>query len=275
MKTISPLLPNVIACLLVVTQFATLATAQGNNAIKAGTLLELTSPETDNSVQSAFSHEFDAMDRERSERINRIRRLLDEIKRKASQAARTTSKTGNQPTTGSSHQEPKSIEQRVRRLTKPEAQTPATNPPSAPKSVPESPPENALRTETRLVANTSPKPFTKTVDRLALANNLFVQGQVDVAGPIYEQLVQLPQSPADTIWIQYQLASCYRMQGRPADAKKLYRLVASSKEEEYWSSRALWWLDYLSKTERFLGRQTKLQSQMDAMRKEVNEFQNK
>ena len=65
------------------------------------------------------------------------------------------------------------------------------------------------------------------------------------------------------------------MLGRPKQAAKLYRIVASAEDEEYWKSRALWWLDYLTRAEQMKKRQTQLESQMNALRKEVDEFKAK
>lgn len=122
---------------------------------------------------------------------------------------------------------------------------------------------------------TIPINLTATVDQLALANNLFAQGKTDAALSIYETLVQEPQTASDLVWIQYQLAACYRLTGRSKEARKLYRIVASAKNEDYWTGQAHWWLDYLQRNQALQERQQALQARLDSLRKETDELRKK
>ena len=215
--------------------------------------------------RDALLQEFEEIDIEHAMRVRRIQDLLDQLKQKARESKNAKNARPAQPVSPVPEPVPEPTPE-------PETKSLITSSaaPSDSNVVPDS--EQPIpQTMTRSVS--IPRPMTATVDRLGLANNLFVQGAVDDAGSIYEDLLQVPQEPADLIWIQYQLASCYRMQGRLKDAKKLYRHVASLKEDKYWQSRALWWLEYLARSERILSRQAELQKQIDVLRKEVDEFQ--
>ena len=117
--------------------------------------------------------------------------------------------------------------------------------------------------------NLQPIPLTSTVDSLALANNLFAQGKIDFAAPIYEKLVHLPQAPSELNWIRYQLAACYRRQNKAKEAKKLYRVVASSRDD-YWAKRAHWWLDYLGTTETLSDRKLSFENEFKLLAEEID-----
>jgi tetratricopeptide (TPR) repeat protein len=119
----------------------------------------------------------------------------------------------------------------------------------------------------------APVLVTSTVDSLSLANNLFAQGKIDEARPIYEQLLELSSKPTDRIWIQYQLASCYRIQGDIKRATKLYRLLAGTKDGDYWRERALWWLDYLRRSQRLNEQRQQLETKLESLRKATHGVQ--
>lgn len=108
------------------------------------------------------------------------------------------------------------------------------------------------------------------IDSMSFANNLFAQGKIEVARPVYEKLLTQPQEPEDLIWIQYQLASCYRLEKRIKDATKFYRIVAGEKNISYWPSRAQWWLDYIGRSEALLLRQQEIQQRVKALTEQVN-----
>lgn len=127
------------------------------------------------------------------------------------------------------------------------------------------PPPNAALPKTA-----PPLPVTSTVDRLALANNLFAQGKIESAHPIYEELLAQPHDPSTFAWIQYQLACCYRNQGKIKEATKLYRIVGSSKDDSYWAGRAQWWLTHLAKTQKIKERQEQVEKQLAQLRKVIN-----
>lgn len=176
--------------------------------------------------------------------------------------------------------------ERLKELAKAEKETPQPQPPEDPLkeehpptpqseeptpdvTLPSKPAADASATPDSQVI--IPRQITSTVDRLALANNQFAQGKIDVAAAIYEKLKGVPQKPSDLVWIEYQLASCYRIQGKVKEATKLYRYVASSKDE-YWASRAHWWLDYLTRSDAIFQRQEALASRFAALQSELDEL---
>ena len=109
------------------------------------------------------------------------------------------------------------------------------------------------------------------VDRLSLANNLFAAGQIDLALPIYAELLTLEPAPNDRVWIEYQLANCYRRSGDIKRAEKLYRVVAGSTASLYWAERARWWMSNLAKVQGFLNRQAQLADALDQIQKRFDE----
>lgn len=241
-----------------------------------GTPLQARAPDSAREASNLMD-EFEQMDRAHTKHIRRIRDLLDTLQQKierARESPKTEAPRQPLPAERDNRHVPLVVDDAVEPVA-PEQET--VTPPPARLAPPNGTAAPSLQNvNTRLISNQGPRPLvTGTVDRLALANNLFVQGTVDVASSIYEELMQQPQQAADLVWIEYQLASCYRMQGRLKDAKKLYYRVASSKEENYWASRAGWWLEYLDRSQRIYERQAELKAQMETLRKEVDEFQTK
>jgi hypothetical protein len=84
------------------------------------------------------------------------------------------------------------------------------------------------------------------VDRLALADSLFAGGQVDLALQAYEEVDSSTLSGEDGLWIQYQLASCYRRLLDYPEAEKRYRHVAARPDGGMYATQARWWLDAMT-----------------------------
>ena len=114
-----------------------------------------------------------------------------------------------------------------------------------------------------------PLALSATVDSLALANNLYAQGRIEEAKPIFVKLAAQTRSASELAWIQYQLACCHRLDGEMQEAIRLYRIVSGSREERYWASRAQWWLKYLSRSEQLEQRRTKLKESLSGLTEEI------
>ena len=113
---------------------------------------------------------------------------------------------------------------------------------------------------------------SRPIDSLAFANNMFAQGKIATARPVYEKLLESPQTAEDMIWIQYQLASCYRLEKDIKKATRYYRVVAADTTTEYWPSRARWWLDYISKSQNMYQRSTELENRFKKLQEQISEL---
>lgn len=113
---------------------------------------------------------------------------------------------------------------------------------------------------------------SQPIDSLAFANNMFAQGKIATARPVYEKLLESPQTAEDMIWIQYQLASCYRLEKDIKKATRYYRIVAADTTTEYWPSRARWWLDYISKSQNMYQRSTELENRFKKLQEQISEL---
>lgn len=135
--------------------------------------------------------------------------------------------------------------------------------------------DNADEPVTKQTAVEMPAEFLVTsepIDSLAFANNMFAQGKTAIAKPVYEKLLKLPQTPDDMIWIQYQLASCYRLENQIKEATRYYRIVAADKTTEYWPSRARWWMDYISRSQNMYQRRAELEDRFKKLQEQVREL---
>ncbi len=75
------------------------------------------------------------------------------------------------------------------------------------------------------------EPLTdETVDREALADNLFGAGEFGLALQVYDKLLRDPPDRSDPVWFKYQIASCYRNLDEFSQAEKFYRMVAGEKD---------------------------------------------
>ncbi len=88
-------------------------------------------------------------------------------------------------------------------------------------------------------------------DRLALANNLFQTGQYELALQIYQGLRQQLSTSTDQLWVDYQIATCWRRLDRTDEAQKQLREIANRKSNDPNTTpiiaMAQWWLDVLEK----------------------------
>lgn len=91
----------------------------------------------------------------------------------------------------------------------------------------------------------SPAPTVLTdsaVDRLALADNLFASGQIDVALKLYLELSNEADEAAARSWVHFQIAACSRRLGQYDQARKHYRIVAGQPADGFYARLARWWL---------------------------------
>jgi hypothetical protein len=100
---------------------------------------------------------------------------------------------------------------------------------------------------------------TSTVDRMALADNLFSSGKFQLAGRIYSKLLHEQLSNEERAWAEYQLATCYRAIGDIPNARKHFLTVAGTKGVDTYATMATWWLSHLGQQERFQQRARAIQ----------------
>jgi len=80
-------------------------------------------------------------------------------------------------------------------------------------------------------------------DRLALANNLFGAGDIELALELYDGLQKQVLGNAEKRWVRYQIATCHRRLGSMATAEQIYRELTSETGDDLISAHARWWLD--------------------------------
>lgn len=88
-----------------------------------------------------------------------------------------------------------------------------------------------------------------SIDRIALADSLFGNGQSDLALQAYGSIDLLKQPVADRYWIEYQIANCHRRLGNLAEAQQRYRRLAGLVDAGWCAAHARWWLDALNTRE--------------------------
>ena len=98
------------------------------------------------------------------------------------------------------------------------------------------------------IASTAPgvilnPPLTEApIDRMALADQLFASGDYSTALDVYREINVEQLEVAEGIWIQHQIASCFRRLGNSVEADKYYRDIAGNKTDEVLAQNAMWWL---------------------------------
>jgi hypothetical protein len=112
----------------------------------------------------------------------------------------------------------------------------------------------------------------KPVDRIALANNLFASGELALAQKIYESIDLNEVSESQKVWIQYQMAGCFRRLDSSQEAQSLYRTVAASKAAPHWAKRARWWLNTMSSSARIKERQVKMVNTLVQLKEATDEL---
>lgn len=207
-------------------------------------------------------------------RIRRINRLITRLKKLSNEREKVSSQPQPLPV-------PVDSTAPAVTTTPPQAtiqQTPPPKPPTPTQSTPlpepvapaETPPMMIVK-EPATATETAPVSITSTVDKLALANNLFAQGKSSTAKAIYEKLASTPQDPSDAVWIRYQLACCYRIDGQIKEAIKLYRNVGGNKVDSYWASRAQWWLDFIGRSQQLDEKRNSLEKQLEKLKKAIDD----
>ncbi len=101
------------------------------------------------------------------------------------------------------------------------------------------------------------------VDPLALANNLYGSGEYRLALDIYRKMDRKPLDQDSRLWIDYQIANCYRKLGKLPDAMKYYRIVTARSKESYWANDARWWLTVLDRVRRMRDRSSAIKQSLD------------
>lgn len=90
-------------------------------------------------------------------------------------------------------------------------------------------------------------------DQIALADNLFYTGEIDLALNIYQKALQAtPESSENHTWIRFQIAACYRRMEKFDDASKILRKIAEGSDSDPIVVNARWWLDTIERKRKLL-----------------------
>lgn len=84
------------------------------------------------------------------------------------------------------------------------------------------------------------------IDRVSLANNLYVVGEFGLALRMYESIDGASLSADDENWVRLQIAGCLRKLGRRAEAQQKYRQLAAKPEAGQINELARWWLQQMN-----------------------------
>lgn len=84
------------------------------------------------------------------------------------------------------------------------------------------------------------------IDRLGLADNLYLTGELVLALEMYEQIESSAESPDEIFWVRYQAACCLRRLGRTDEAQAGYRRIAEAPEAGWLHELSIWWLDRIN-----------------------------
>lgn len=84
------------------------------------------------------------------------------------------------------------------------------------------------------------------IDRLGLADNLYLTGELVLALEMYEQIEASAESPDEIFWVRYQAACCLRRLGRTDEAQAGYRRIAEAPEAGWLHELSIWWLDRIN-----------------------------
>lgn len=84
------------------------------------------------------------------------------------------------------------------------------------------------------------------IDRVSLANNLYVVGEFGLALRMYESIDGTSLSADDENWVRLQIAGCLRKLGRRAEAQQKYRQLAAKPEAGQINELARWWLQQMN-----------------------------
>jgi hypothetical protein len=84
------------------------------------------------------------------------------------------------------------------------------------------------------------------IDRLGLADNLYLTGELVLALEMYEQIEASAESPDEIFWVRYQAACCLRRLGSTDEAQAGYRRIAEAPEAGWLHELSIWWLDRIN-----------------------------
>ncbi len=175
------------------------------------------------------------------------------------------------------HEQVEALETLLNR--KPEVEQAATEKPANTDTAAESKTQSSLppvtsdgQPESPSQTQSIPKAITdEPVDRVALANNLFGAGEIQLALEIYQELEQSNLQKDDQLWVQYQIANCLRRLGDTGKAEGNYRLIAGSAKAGFLADYARWWLDAIEKRRDLKKRLQQLQQSLEVLGKQSNE----
>ena len=152
---------------------------------------------------------------------------------------------------------------------------PAAKPPIVTPATPPESPNNAAPESLEAILGDMDVITEKSVDPMGLANNLFAIGELNLALKMYEEILgsdDLELQPGNRVWVQYQVAGCYRRLGNSQKAETVYRAVAGNKVAPFWAERSRWWLTSMGATARIKERDIKLVNTLNKLKELTNEL---
>jgi len=108
------------------------------------------------------------------------------------------------------------------------------------------------------------------VDQMALADNVFVVGDIQTAKRIYADLLTKKISAADQRWINFQLAACHRRLHEYDEAQRLLRELSNSGSSDFPIPQARWWLAAIEKRIKSERDLTSIDTSLSAAKQEVS-----
>lgn len=82
----------------------------------------------------------------------------------------------------------------------------------------------------------------KTIYHFEIAENLYKLGEYKTALEIYKLIEKNRLVKDRKMWIEYQIANCYRKLGFYEEAIKSYRQIQNEFEGTYWGRQAQWYI---------------------------------
>ena len=131
------------------------------------------------------------------------------------------------------------------------------------------PPERAAGDDEPVDEPTTPAPELvthSTVDKRALADNLFGAGEYKLAVEIYQEMLGNKPSLEEETWYRYQMATAYRHLGNVERSATYYREVVSAETNEFLAENAKWWLSVLEQRQSTDARLSNLSSALAQVR---------
>lgn len=104
--------------------------------------------------------------------------------------------------------------------------------------------------------------LNEAVDLFELANTAFEVGELTMALKTYESPDLKLTDPQDLNWRDYFVASCYRAQGKLAEAEGLYRIVVNANKNSLAGESANWWINHIKVKRGLLDAMQKLETEL-------------